>query len=42
MVWTLRKLLYFLVYPEQSALDLRVITFRDWMLKEAAELHENE
>ncbi len=33
---------YFLVYPQQSALDQRILAFRDWMLKEAAEVHESE
>ena len=33
---------YFLVYPERTAGDPRVIAFRDWLLKEAAGLHENE
>jgi LysR family glycine cleavage system transcriptional activator len=33
---------YFLVYPQDSASDPRVIAFRDWILDEAAELHESE
>jgi LysR family transcriptional regulator, glycine cleavage system transcriptional activator len=33
---------YFLVYPEGTVGDKRIMAFRDWMLKEAAELHENE
>jgi LysR family transcriptional regulator, glycine cleavage system transcriptional activator len=33
---------YFLVYPETATSDPRIAAFRGWMLKEAAELHENE
>jgi LysR family transcriptional regulator, glycine cleavage system transcriptional activator len=33
---------YFLVYPEQSASDARIIAFRDWMLSETAALQEGD
>ena len=33
---------YFLVYPEGSASDPRIIAFRDWILNETAALHESE
>jgi LysR family transcriptional regulator, glycine cleavage system transcriptional activator len=33
---------YFLVYPQESAADPRIMAFREWMLKEAAGLHESE
>jgi LysR family transcriptional regulator, glycine cleavage system transcriptional activator len=33
---------YFLVYPQATEADPRIVAFRDWMLKEAAGLHENE
>ena len=33
---------YFLVYPEGTAKDPRIIAFRDWILSETAALHESE
>ncbi len=33
---------YFLVYPEGTAQDPRIIAFRDWILSETAALHESE
>jgi LysR family transcriptional regulator, glycine cleavage system transcriptional activator len=33
---------YFLVYPQQTESDPRLVAFRNWMLSEAAGLHESE
>ncbi len=33
---------YFLVYPEQSANDPRILAFREWILGEALEIEQQE